>query len=171
MESLLVTMIFFWVISRFFKQGSQTKKSGSGQNRKMGFEGLETFLTQLEKGEWPGEAAKKEPKPDESRAEQAQVTMETTPTRTLGQASQRKWANPIGSLGGTVEGEDTCDPALGHVRPRMQSAFLETQAMKTQTMEAEPGLSFAINRETLIQNVVMSEVLMQPAWQKRRRIR
>ena len=65
-----------------------------------------------------------------------------------------------GSLGGvSTEGEDECDPSLGHG----ESAVAQISAVES-AADTQPELSF--NRQALLNGVVMNEILTRPAQRK-----
>ena len=163
--SIIVVMIIFWGISSFFKKAGKEKAGDSPQKKKFHFDDLENVLKQFEKGNWPTMGWEEEPPQEESFTKSAEESAKVFHAQETETMPQRRWANPIGSLGRTIEGEDVCDPALGHGRMQGKSF-----SMPEDVLETVNPLPLPLNRETLVQSVVMSEVLMQPAWQKRRRM-
>lgn len=137
MEGLLFVLIMIWVFGRMSKKAKkgQTNRNATARRRR------ETFQRMMSMASQPTPDPAPEPQPVPSTPVQGSmeyVSME-------GQSSD--------------EGEDTCDPALGHER----ISPVEPDSVYAQEIG---GSLPPITPQSLVQGVVMSEILNRPKYRR-----
>lgn len=137
MEGLLFVLIMVWAFSRMSKKAKkgQTHRNAAARRRREAFQRMMSMASQS--------APAPEPEPEVLPPEplQGSLVYESMEGRS------------------SDEGEDTCDPSLGHERmeiPEPDSVYAQ---------EIGGGLP-PITPQSLVQGVVMSEILNRPKYRR-----
>lgn len=149
MDGLLFILLLFWLFKRAKKKKGkpQKRKTLEAQLRS----GIEKALQAMEKARTQAET-----QPAAEQTQELTEGMSYMQQAEEGQSSGRE--EYMGSLAvDTMEGKDTCDPALGH--ERMEKT--EDQSVYAEEIGSEPVLD--LSAEAFRQGFVMSEILKRPS--------
>lgn len=137
MEGLLFVLIMVWAFGRMSRKAKkgQTSQSAAARRRR------EVFQRMMSTASQPAPAPAPEPQPVPSVPVQGSLAYESMEGH------------------GSDEGEDTCDPDLGHER----ISPVEPDSVYVQ--EIGGGLP-PITPQSLVQGVVMSEILNRPKYRR-----
>ena len=163
MDSILALIIVFWIVSAFSKALNSKKRGKQAEKNR----------TAKHTG---GRADKPSAAPAEHEAAPAEQQMARQTTFMMPPLEPRPTS--VGSLGtSSDEGKDICDPTLGHGRrPTTRGDGRETPSGERRERSAkrrpsppgedayalDEGIMSELDAQTLIQGVVMSEILKRP---------
>ena len=163
MDSILALIIVFWIVSAFSKALNPQKRAKQAEKNR----------TAKHTG---GRADKPSAAPAEHEAAPAEQQMARQTTFMMPPLEPRPTS--VGSLGtSSDEGKDICDPTLGHGRRsatrgdgretpsgerRERSAKRRPSPPGEDAYALDEGIMSELDAQTLIQGVVMSEILKRP---------
>ena len=155
MDSILALIIVLWIFGSFLK-ASKGKSAAKKQSVHRTVRPEETPPPAPPSGR-AAAAADRKKKPAASPAQAPAVSAEGRDTCDPSLGHDPRRAVPYGGSLGAVsaEGRDTCDPSLGHERRRPADPADDAYAL-------DEGLVPELDAQTLIQGIVMSEILKRP---------
>ena len=154
MDSILALLVVLWIFGSLVK-ASKGKSAAKKQSVHRTVRPEETPPPAPPSGR-AAAAADRKKKPAASRAQAPAVSAEGRDTcdPSLGH-DPRRTVPYGGSLGAvSAEGRETCDPSLGHERRSVEPA--------DDAYALDEGLVPELDAQTLIQGIVMSEILKRP---------
>lgn len=154
MDSILALLVVLWIFGSLVK-ASKAKSAAKKQSVHRTAGQGETPPPAPAPGRAAAAARKK--KAPASRGESPAVSTEGRDTCDPSLGHDPRRAAPYGgSLGATsTEGRDTCDPSLGHERRQPVEPAADAYAL-------DEGPVPELDAQTLIQGIVMSEILKRP---------
>ncbi len=162
MEALVILAVFFFLFSIVRKAGKMTQGTAGpaqSQPHAQAQEPLKDRVDQLMEyrlERWTPQLQKFYPQPSISEGGSLMAG-----GMSLEGESQEGTSSDEGRFAsGSLEGTDTCDTVLQHGRT---ISFTELEIAQ---QEEQPGLSLSFEPNSILQGIVMSEIIMRPAQRK-----
>ncbi len=168
MDAILTLLIVFWIVKSIGKSVSRQKKTGQKKVDSRRANGRTVQPSDASVGDQPVSPA----------AQGTQITFMMPPLEDQ-PAAQPAYTGSLGAA--STEGQDTCDPTLGHDRTRaaakesgQESRYSAAREKAEKTIRCrpvpveneictqEPVTMPQLDAQALIQGVVMSEILKRP---------
>ena len=171
MDGIILLLILYGIF-RAFTNAAKKQQAASGAKHKGGRAGKAADAAKAQAGSAANSPARPQARPQPTRPAPSPASVFDTPREPLGEgmSSYRPMVSTLtempasrmtGSLGASsMEGRDTCDPSLGHDRPRAEGAA------SVYAREVDGAPLIAASPNAVLRGIVMSEVLTRPAQRK-----